>query len=298
MCELLGMSANVPTDICFSFAGLMRRGGQTGPHADGWGIAFYEGKGCRAFHDPRPSARSEVARFLLAYPIKSRIVVSHIRRANRGRVALENTHPFGRELWGRAWTFAHNGQLRGLKRRPLDRYRPIGTTDSEHAFCWMLDRLRERWAKPPPDPTLERAVGELCRSLGELGVFNALISDGRSLFCFCGTRLAWLTRRAPFGPATLVDEDLTVDFAAETTPRDVVSVVATRPLTRDEAWTQMAPGGFAVFRSGELTMRRRAEPASRLTTVTATGASAPVRTSGRQSSPGFRARGARALSGQ
>ena len=40
MCELLGMSANVPTDICFSFAGLMRRGGQTGPHADGWGIAF------------------------------------------------------------------------------------------------------------------------------------------------------------------------------------------------------------------------------------------------------------------
>ena len=24
MCELLGMSANVPTDICFSFAGLMR----------------------------------------------------------------------------------------------------------------------------------------------------------------------------------------------------------------------------------------------------------------------------------
>jgi len=33
MCELLGMSANVPTDICFSFAGLMRRGGQTGRHA-------------------------------------------------------------------------------------------------------------------------------------------------------------------------------------------------------------------------------------------------------------------------
>ncbi len=26
MCELLGMSANVPTDICFSFAGLIQRG--------------------------------------------------------------------------------------------------------------------------------------------------------------------------------------------------------------------------------------------------------------------------------
>lgn len=254
MCELLGMSANVPTDICFSFSGLMRRAGETGPHADGWGIVFYEDRGCRAFHDPRPGARSEVARFLRAYPIRSRIVVSHIRRANRGRVALENTHPFGRELWGRPWTFAHNGQLRGVKRRRLTgRYRPIGTTDSEHAFCWLLDRLAERWpAAPPTDAVLGRAVGKICRDLAGLGVFNALISDGRSLFCFCGTRLAWLTRRAPFGPATLLDEDLTVDFAAETTPRDVVTVIATRPLTRNETWTEMERGGFAVFRDGEL----------------------------------------------
>jgi predicted glutamine amidotransferase len=47
-----------------------------------------------------------------------------------------------------------------------------------------------------------------------------------------------------------VDEDLTVDFARETTPHDVVSVIATYPLTRDEAWTTTGPGGFVVFRSG------------------------------------------------
>lgn len=52
MCELLGMSANVPTDICFSFTGLVQRGGGTGPHKDGWGITFYEGKGCRTFMIP------------------------------------------------------------------------------------------------------------------------------------------------------------------------------------------------------------------------------------------------------
>jgi predicted glutamine amidotransferase len=250
MCELLGMSANVPTDICFSFAGLMRRGGQTGPHADGWGIAFYEGKGCRSFHDPQPSAHSEIARFLRAHPIKSCTVISHIRRANRGRVALENTHPFIRELWGRAWTFAHNGQLRGIKRWPLSHYRPIGTTDSEHAFCWMLDQLRDRWSRPPGHTHLDRAVAGLAAQVASLGVFNMLLSDGRSMFCFCGTRLVWLTRRAPFGLATLVDEDMTVDFAQETTPHDVVSVIATYPLTRDEAWTAAEPGGFVVFRSG------------------------------------------------
>ncbi len=253
MCELLGMSANVPTDICFSFAGLMRRGGQTGPHADGWGIAFYEDRGCRAFHDPRPSARSEIAYFLRDHPIKSRIVISHIRRANRGRVALENTHPFGRELWGRPWSFAHNGQLRAVKHRPLSWYRPIGSTDSEHAFCWMLDRLRERWPEAAPsDAALGRAVGGLARRLAALGVFNMLLSDGRSLFAFCGNRLAWLTRRAPFGPATLLDEDLTVDFEKETTPDDVVTVIATRPLTANEEWTVMERGSTVVFRKGEV----------------------------------------------
>ena len=58
MCELLGMSANVPTDIVFSFTGLMQRGGRTGPHKDGWGVAFYEGRGVRLFQDPAPGCDS------------------------------------------------------------------------------------------------------------------------------------------------------------------------------------------------------------------------------------------------
>lgn len=251
MCELLGMSANTPTDICFSFAGLMRRGGGTGPHRDGWGIAFYDGRGCRAFHDPCPSVQSEIAHFIRGYSIKSRVVVCHIRKANRGRISLENTHPFTRELWGRNWTFAHNGQLRGIKRRPLDYYRPVGTTDSEHAFCWILDRLRARWHDAPTMPALAREIRALAADLAELGVFNMLLTEGRALFCHCGTKLAWITRRSPFGPATLVDEDLTVDFAEETTPHDVVTVVATRPLTANETWTVMDRNSFVAFRDGE-----------------------------------------------
>ncbi|TGD95500.1 class II glutamine amidotransferase [Methylobacterium nonmethylotrophicum] len=250
MCELLGMSANVPTDIRFSFAGLARRGGETGPHQDGWGIAFYEGRGCRSFHDPEPSARSEIARLLRQYPIKSRIVIAHVRRANRGRVTLENTHPFSRELWGRTFTFAHNGQLKGVKRLKLGRFRPVGTTDSEHAFCWMLGRLEERWGALPKPTRLDGAVRELCAELHGLGVFNMLLSDSRTLYAHCGKRLCTLTRRAPFGTATLVDEDWRVDFAHETTPDDIVTVVATRPLTRDESWTDLAPGEVLAFRLG------------------------------------------------
>ncbi|MGB0672133.1 MAG: class II glutamine amidotransferase [Rhodospirillales bacterium] len=251
MCELLGMSANVPTDIRFSFSGLMQRGGQTGPHKDGWGIAFYEGRACRLFHDPRPSCESEVARLVQRYAIKSLNVVSHIRKATHGRVCLENTHPFVRELWGRAWTFAHNGKLKGLKSRPLTHYKPIGTTDSEYAFCWLMDRIRERWPdRPPRDATLVRYVTRLCRDLAGHGTFNMLLSDSRLLFCFCGTRLSWITRRAPFGEASLIDAEMTVDFAAETTPNDVVTVVATRPLTDDEVWTDLKPGDLLCLRDG------------------------------------------------
>ncbi|MGZ5011867.1 MAG: class II glutamine amidotransferase, partial [Methylobacter sp.] len=139
MCELLGMSANVPTDICFSFTGLMQRGGRTGPHRDGWGITFYEDKGCRTFKDPAPCYDSPIAKLVQAYPIKSRAVIGHIRQANRGPVALENTHPFTREQWGSFWTLAHNGQLTDYQAlQQPGKHLPVGDTDSETAFCWLL----------------------------------------------------------------------------------------------------------------------------------------------------------------
>ena len=252
MCELMGMSASVPTDICFSFAGLMRRGGHTGPHKDGWGIAFYEGPGCRTFHDPAPSAHSPIAEFVRNYPIKSRIVISHIRRANRGRVALENTHPFSRELWGRVWTFAHNGQLRHVKKLTLASFRPVGTTDSEHAFCWLLGQLRTRMDAPPSDVRLHAILAELTQEISAYGVFNMLLSDGRSLFALRSTNLVWLTRRAPFSRATLVDADLSVDFAKHTSPSDIVTIVATSPLTRDEAWATIPKSTLVAFRDGQM----------------------------------------------
>jgi predicted glutamine amidotransferase len=252
MCELLGMNANVPTDIRFSFAALAQRGGGTGPHRDGWGIAFYEGRGARMFHDPQPSAKSEIARLLRDYPLKSEIVIAHVRRANRGRVALENTHPFTREIWGRAITFAHNGQLKGVKKMPLGLDRPIGTTDSEHAFCWIADRLRARFAAPPSTAALDRALQDLCGEMAKLGVFNILISDGRTLYAFCTKALYYIIRKAPFGVATLVDEDMRVDFSKETSPDDSVAVIASNPLTRDEVWSELPIGRLSAFRGGAL----------------------------------------------
>ncbi|RBM29637.1 class II glutamine amidotransferase [Vibrio tarriae] len=252
MCELLGMSANVPTDICFSFTGLMQRGGKTGPHRDGWGIAFYEGKGFRTFKDPNPSSQSKIAELVQQYPIKSRAVISHIRQANRGGVNLENTHPFTRELWGQYWTFAHNGQLTGYQNLVTGRHRPVGETDSELAFCWLLNQMEQRYPEGPQDwPEMLRYVAQCCDELRALGVFNMLLSNGEYVMAYCTNHLYWITRRAPFGRAALLDEDVEINFQEETTPNDVVSVIATQPLTGNETWQRMKPGQFAFFHFGK-----------------------------------------------
>lgn len=248
------MSANVPTDICFSFSGLMQRGGKTGPHKDGWGVAFYEGKASRTFLDPYPSSDSEIARFLERYPIKSCNVICHIRKANRGKVCLENTHPFVRQLWRRNWTFAHNGQLKGVKQDlKLTHFEPVGTTDSEHTFCWMMDRIQNKFKKPPAkDKQLWRYIESLCEQVSERGVFNFLFCDGKYLYAHCSTKLVWITRRSPFGKAKLLDHELEVDFHNVTTPSDVVTVIATEPLTHSEDWFRAEKGEFLVFKEGEL----------------------------------------------
>ncbi|MNQ76090.1 hypothetical protein D3C85_909100 [compost metagenome] len=163
-----------------------------------------------------------------------------------------------RELWGRNWCFAHNGQLAGLQ--PLaDFYRPVGDTDSEAAFCDLLNRVRQAFPEPVAVEQLLPTLVAACAGYRRLGVFNALLSDGDWLFSFCSTRLAHITRRAPFGPAQLKDADLAVDFHAETTPNDVVTVIATDPLTANEAWALYQPGQWVLWRRGEMVAEGQVE---------------------------------------
>jgi glutamine amidotransferase len=248
------MECNVPTDIVFSFSGLALRGGARGPHADGWGLALYEGRSVRTFLEPAAAADSTLAVYIRSNPIKTLLAIAHVRKRTRGPVSLANTHPFVRELWGRHFTFAHNGTVRRVKGHlGAGRFRPIGTTDSDYAFCAVMNRLERAFPKGYPEPAaLALAVARAAREIGAYGTFNFLLADGSQLFARCATRLCYIIRKAPFTKATLADDDLEVDFSSVTTPHDRVAVVATAPLTRDEEWTVGKPGEMWVFRKGRL----------------------------------------------
>jgi glutamine amidotransferase len=247
MCQLLGMNANTPTDVMFSFTGFATRAHE---HKDGFGIAFFEDKGVRLFVDTSSARESPVAEMVRRYPIRSGNIVAHIRKATQGPVALENTHPFIRELWGRYWVFAHNGDLKSYKPRLHGAFRPVGTTDSERAFCWLMQELAKSHAGVPGIAELSATLAELLPQIAAHGVFNATLSNGQALWAHCSTQLHHIVRKHPFARASLQDEDVTVDFAEQTSPSDRVAVIVTEPLTSDERWVAFAPGEMRVFVDG------------------------------------------------
>ncbi len=261
MCQLLGMNCNVPTDICFSFTGFQARGGITDHHTDGWGITFFEGKGVRQFLDPRPSADSPVADFIRTYPIKSKNVIAHIRKATQGEIKLENTHPFVREIWGQYWSFAHNGDLKNFSPDLGGKYCPVGDTDSEKAFCYILEELQKSFGNTlPPMEELGKKLHHLTLELAAHGIFNFLLSNGDFMLAHCSTKLSSIVRKAPFSVAHLKDQDVTVDFSAVTTNTDRVAVVATLPLTENESWTVHDPGTLLLFVDGQIVSKFKTIP--------------------------------------
>ena len=256
MCQLLGMNSRLPASLTLSFTGFSQRGGCTDHHADGWGIAFFEsdgaapGKGIRYFVDKESASTSPIAQMLRTFPIKSHNVVAHVRKATVGAVTLENSHPFVRELWGRYWVFAHNGDLKDFNPPLHGHFRPVGNTDSERAFCWLMQELAKSHAGVPSVEELTLTLRELVPRISKHGTFNFLLSNGQALWAHASTKLHYLVREYPFREVHLKDEDVKVDLAELNGRDDRLAIVVTEPLTLNEDWTAIAANELKVFVDG------------------------------------------------
>lgn len=166
-------------------------------------------------------------------------------------VSLQNCHPFVRELWGRNWVFAHNGDLKNFTPKLHGHFQPVGNTDSEQAFCWIMQELSKSHAALPSIEELTHTLRELAAKISPHGTFNFLLSNGEALWAHATTHLCYIERQHPFTQAQLSDEDLSVDFSRETTPQDKVAIIVTAPLTQNEQWTSFQTGELRVFVNGQ-----------------------------------------------
>jgi predicted glutamine amidotransferase len=147
---------------------------------------------------------------------------------------------------------AHNGDLKEFNPIFDGPYRPVGNTDSERAFCYILQELRRRFGESAPSLIeLHATLRELTTEIARHGPFNMLLSDGSALFAHCSTKLYYLVRQFPFVQAVLADNDLSVDFSEVTTANDRVAIIVTQPLTTNENWQQFCEGELKVFIDGK-----------------------------------------------
>lgn len=100
-------------------------------HTAGWGVAWYQdGQLCR---ERAPVWIREDETFPKSRAWRGDTVILHMRRATRGGIAIENTHPF---VIGN-WAFAHNGTIINAVTREIRAWlKPAceGQTDSETFF--------------------------------------------------------------------------------------------------------------------------------------------------------------------
>lgn len=254
MCELLGFSFNQPISPNISFKGFRRRG-KSNPH--GWGIAYYPDKSVQIIKEPMKSMDSRLAGYIEKENIvQSKIIISHVRMVSAGSISHKNTHPFSRELRGEDYVFAHNGTLRNYERNLiLVKFQPIGETDSEHAFCYLMNQIAERNITNWTNEDCILLESEL-KKINQNGKFNCILSNGKFLFCYHDISgyngLCYVKRESPFNEIQLVDKDYSIDLQSEKNPEQRGYIIATRALTSGEDWFNFEPGELKIFKDGKL----------------------------------------------
>lgn len=231
-------------------------------HAYGWGFAWYPeaGPSAMVIKDPTSIGENPMTKLLRDWErFQSTVFVCHLRGAAR-TLTEQDTHPFSLPYAGRSFVLAHNGDLVGdLGPGPDAVFAPLGRTDSERAFCWILERVRREGGKRLADVGWERLHGWL-RELDEMGTANFLLTDGIDLVVHRDAEayntLYSMRLTPPHGATRWSTPDIEVDLSdAEDLGRSAV-LVSTIPLAAEgdakEGWIELAPSQMLVLRRGSV----------------------------------------------
>lgn len=231
------------------------------PAIYGWGVGWYPGseRGASVIKDPTSSGEASVSDVLGDWRrFRSTLFLCHLRGHTRAR-AQEDAQPFVRSYGGRQWIFAHDGDLGPgwTERIPLGgdpAFEPLGGTDSEHAFCWLLAQLHARKVRSLAEVPGED-LGGWFRSVNEGGRANAMLCDGDTLLVYrdAGSQgeLYWTRRIPPHATTRLESDAVRVELDAPEDPNRTALVFSSVPLSTD-VWMSLAPGQLILARRGSV----------------------------------------------
>ena len=265
MCELLGISCSTKVRPGRYFKTFRLRGqelpeGEGNP--DGWGIALYpDGKAVQVIKEHIPAASSKLSEFLSTYEhLCSKIFVAHVRKASRGVVTYSNSHPFCREVGGKDYVFAHNGTVRNVRRLSLGRHKPVGGTDSEHIFCYILSFIEQRgisgWTEEDLFEFWKFLISINRRPTKDQtkpNKLNILLSDGVTLLAytdFYGNGSLYRLILRVHGEVLSGGRKLSACPQIEDNEEESIGILATRPVSGDKLWVSMEPGELCAIRNG------------------------------------------------
>ncbi len=265
MCELLAISSQKPTHTGFSLSKLASHShynDEKFSNHDGWGVAYYEGKDATLLREPQSASDSQLVRFIEKNIPPTQLLISHIRKATQGKRALWNTQPFARELSGRMHIFAHNGDFSAIQNLPeftSKAFTPIGNTDSEHAFCYLLDKIKSLWDQHS-SPSISQRYDIICHfaeRLRQYGPANFLYADSELLFAHAHQRIQddgeikppglYLLNRQCDGKSEEKFKKHGLNLHNTT---QEVNIIASVPLT-DEKWQPINEGEVLIFSEGQ-----------------------------------------------
>ncbi|MBZ0189655.1 MAG: class II glutamine amidotransferase, partial [Candidatus Obscuribacterales bacterium] len=256
--EIIGMSFDSPASPSITLTGLID---QSNP-LEGWGFGWYPGDDAAGvvIKNPRSMRESVMTRVLRDWDrFRSTIFVCHIRGAAK-RVSQQDTLPFLIRYANRHFIFSHNGKLSrhvltelSLGEQPL--FEPVGRTDSEHAFCWLLSQLRLNQARSLGKAD-RKLVHSLFLTLNKYGTANFLVTDGQVMVIYNDVNGAgkgfWYAKRRPPHKATLLQNDLIeIDFGDPLDQSCSMLLFSTTPLN-DGDWQVLEPGEMVVARLGKI----------------------------------------------
>ncbi|MFN3202749.1 MAG: class II glutamine amidotransferase [Bradymonadia bacterium] len=229
----------------------------------GWGMAWYPSgdNAAMVIKDPTSIGRNAMTQVLTEWRrFSSCTFVAHIIGAAKRR-SQQDTHPFVRAYAGRSWIMTHNGDLTDdyAKGLPLDDgplFHPLGRSDSEHAFCWLLQRIHSVGARNIQEAGFDR-LHQWFQEINALGTANLVLSDGLDTVVYRDRQgfngLHWIRRTPPHPTAALESRLMSLSLDEPPYESRTSVVFSSEPLSDDEGWAAMGHGQMIATRRGAIT---------------------------------------------